>query len=332
MDILRNATARIQSLFASHRGYGTEDPSAVSKSFPQFSQLPAELRIKIWRLALPPRLIHLHLHEYMGKRDESPTIINETEAGDEEEDDISHAFRGTRGLHPTMAITTCNRSQQPCGCKKYPPKSRYGVLSPSVLSVCHESRAATVYYYSTVLNKIYNANGQAVVPREDFLNPRRTFAGEETTPYNPSETGVFFNPAVDIPVIRFNVKSRQDVEDMHHLIAIAVKEVLGIKKVVLQCYIAMPPYMWWQRDRFEKWRRMGANGNWVPRKIVKLKNLEELVLSVEGKELRKMLPEEWRERTVSIWEKELLGMQDRWPGEWEGTVPKLRFVSTLQDL
>jgi hypothetical protein len=155
---------------------------------------------------------------------------------------------------------------------------------------------------------------------------------EETAPYDPSETGVFINPAVDIPIIPFNVKSSQAVEDMHHMVAIAVKEVPRISTVVLKCYIAMPPYMWWQRDRFEKWRRMGPNGDWVPRKTVRLSNLRELVLLVEGKELRKMLPEEWRERTVSIWEKELLGMQDSWPGEWEGTMPRLRFVTTLKEL
>jgi hypothetical protein len=69
----------------------------------------------------------------------------------------------------------------------------------------------------------------------------------------------------------------------------------------------------------------------VPRKLVKFGNLKEIVVLVEGKVHGKMLPDEWRERTLLIWGQELGKMRERWPEEWEGHMPKLKFVTRFED-
>lgn len=315
---------------------GTEDLSSdLIQSFPQFSRLPIELRLKIWQFAMFPRLIQLHLHEY-ASNEERPAQLQEAGInGDEDEDPdeweyAQNPFQGIRGRYPTMAITTCS-GNYPCGCKYLPPRSHYRLPSPAILSVCSESRQAIVAFYSTVLNKIYNARGQAVVPASYFFTPHRMHEATWEGPYDPSETGVFMNPAVDIPIIPFNVKSIQALRDMDHLIAIASKEIPSISRVVFRIYIAMP-YMFWNRERFQKWKQFGPNGDWVPRKLVQLKKLREVALLVEGKVLQKMLPAEWRQRTVQIWQTELLRMSNSWPEEWEGIMPTLRVITALEEL
>ena len=82
-------------------------------SFPQFTELPIEIRLKIWKLALEPRIIPIHLHDYQ---------------------------------QSYMDITTCNQ-KRPCGCRYLPPSpsSRNNTVPPpAIFSVCRESRGASL--------------------------------------------------------------------------------------------------------------------------------------------------------------------------------------------
>ena len=74
--------------------------------------------------------------------------------------------------------------------------------------------------------------------------------------------------------------------------------------MVISLYIAMPPYQWWQKQRFQKWRNWGADGKWVSQKLVKFGNLREIAVVVEGKVYAKMLPDEWEgedDRYLGVW-------------------------------
>jgi hypothetical protein len=137
---------------------------------------------------------------------------------------------------------------------------------------------------------------------------------------------------VDTILLRFNVASWQGMVDLHHFAAIAVNKIQSIRKVVISLYIAMPPYQWWQKQRFQKWRNWGADGKWVSQKLVKFGNLREIAVVVEGKVYAKMLPDEWRERTIEIWGLELRGLRERSPVEWEGHMPELKFVTRFEDV
>lgn len=332
--MLHRFRSKIHSLFIPGSGIRSSSLAAPEHdeqpSFPQFSQLPVELRLKIWRFALFPRLIHLHLHDYTGD-DQAPILANpedeeaEEDAEQDEEDLIS------RFPKRLMRITTCSDTY-PCPCTFLPPRTTATIPRPPVFFACRESREATVEttveYYSTICNKIYNQRGQAVLPPDSFRSFHPPLP--DMPPDDASRTGIFMNPAIDIPVLRFNVAS--GISKLHHFAAIAAKEMPDIRTVVLDLNIALPPYQWSRRARFQKWRRWGAVGYWVPRNIVKFRHLNEIVLVLEGKVTQDMLPVEWRERTTFIWEAKLIGMFHRWPEEWGGKMPKLRFVTSKHDM
>jgi hypothetical protein len=107
----------------------------------------------------------------------------------------------------------------------------------------------------------------------------------------------------------------------------------GIRRAVLKVGIALPPYLWWQRARFQKWRNWGADGSWVPgQRLVRFPDLREVVLLLEGKVHQEMLPVEWRVRCVRLWGEELEKVRGRWPKEWRGEMPVLRILTRLDAL
>lgn len=195
--------------------------------------------------------------------------------------------------------------------------------------LCRESRQATLGDYSRIFDSVFNERGRAVPP-PSFLDPSR-FGGVARDSYDPSRTGAFINLAVDIPWIRFPI-GQQPVKQLHQFVIIASKEGGNISKIALNLSIGLRPYQWRRGERFELWKGWGATGSWVPREVLKFRNLKEVILVVEGKVMSEMLPVEWRERTISIWEEELMAMRDRWPAEWQGAMPVLRFVTRVEDL
>ena len=70
----------------------------------------------------------------------------------------------------------------------------------------------------------------------------------------------------------------------------------------------------------------------MSQKLVKFGNLREIAVVVEGKVYAKMLPDEWRERTIEIWGLELRGLRERSPVEWEGHMHELKFVTRFEDV
>jgi hypothetical protein len=138
------------------------------------------------------------------------------------------------------------------------------------------------------------------------------------------------NPQLDSLVLRINVASRSDVQKVQHLASILSSHLPEIRKVVVLLRVAMVPFRHWQPNRFRYWRKWGEDGWWVPvRFLIKLKGLREVVLVYDFGQ--KMLPPEWRARTVGQWVEELVKVQERWPVEWDGVMPSLRFVGSLAE-
>jgi hypothetical protein len=328
MEILRTI---VKSIFQSSRS--PQHPADVPPpSFSQFSKLPIELRLKIWRIALEPRIVPLHLREYSDDNPQPDSTEGE-ERTDDSEDEMDQDTPSNSGRPPrckVMCITTCSLDHT-CRCNFLPPGSDHLVPPPALFSVCRESRQATLGDYSRIFDSVFNERGRAVPPPSFFLDPYR-FAGVAQDPYDPSRTGAFINLAVDIPWIRFTIGQQQPVRQLHQFVTIASKEGENISKIALNLSIVLPPYQWWRGGRFEWWKGWGATGSWVPREVVKFRNLKEVILVVEGKVMSEMLPVEWRERTISVWEEELMAMRDRWPAEWQGIMPVLRFVTRTEDL
>lgn len=306
-----------------------EASSSAEPSFPRFPDLPIELRLKIWKLALFPRIYPVHIRAYGGG--DSPLTLEHPDENisDTDEEEGDDETRRTRPNQP-IAITTCSQNQ-PCGCDYIPPRSHNIVPPPAVFSVCRESRKATLDQYSTIFNKMYNIRGQAVLPPALFFAHWVT-TREGSKPYDAAKTGIYVNSAVDMPLIRFNVASSGSLDEINHFISIATRQDARFRRVLLRLHIALPPYQWWQRARFQRWRRWGESSDWVPKQIVKCRELKEVILLVEGKVYKDMLPKDWRERTVEIWERELRMMRSQWPEEWDGEMPILRFVTRMEDV
>jgi hypothetical protein len=319
--MFKSAFSTLNSLFGSKASAGEPSTTQSSlSSFPRFSDLPTEIRLKIWEFSLEERIIPVHMHGFTGDRNVASTLPDIHDAGSDEEADPP-----LETMYKAMALTSCIRSY-PCKCSYYPPSSGHTEPLPGVLLASHESRDATLGKHLTYLEKEYDIRGIAVHETSMISFPPDEFPRKKT------RRGVRINPSVDTILLRFNVASWQGMVNLHHFAAIAANEIPGIKKVVISLYIAMPPYQWWQKQRFQKWRNWGADGKWVSRKIVKFGNLREIVVVVEGKVYAKMLPDEWRERTLEIWRMELRGLRERWPVEWEGCMPELKFVTRFEDV
>jgi hypothetical protein len=92
----------------------------------------------------------------------------------------------------------------------------------------------------------------------------------------------------------------------------------------------MAPFQHRQPERLQYWWNWGEDGWWVPvRALVKLKELREVVLVCDPGQ--KMLPSEWRARTVVQWVEELEKEQERWPIEWDRVMLSLRFVGSFEE-
>jgi hypothetical protein len=318
--MFKSAFSTLNSLFGFKAPAGEPSTSQSSlSSFPRFSDLPTEIRLKIWGLSLEERIIPVHMHGFTGDRNVASALPDIHDAGSGEEADPP-----LETMYNAMCLTSCVRSR-PCKCSYYPPNSGHTHPLPGVLLASHESRDATLGEYSTYLENEYDTHGIAVHETSMISFP-------PNEPRKETIRRVRINPSVDTILLRFNVAGWQGMVNLNHFAAIAANEIPGIKKVVISLYIALPPYQWWQKQRLQKWRNWGADGKWVSRKIVKFRNLREVVVVVEGKVHAEMLPDEWRERTLEIWGTELRGLRERWPVEWEGRMPELKFVTKFEDV
>jgi hypothetical protein len=143
------------------------------------------------------------------------------------------------------------------------------------------------------------------------------------------KTGLVINPSLDTVILRVNVASRSNVQELHHLASILSTQLPEIRKVVIQIRIAMPPYKFWQSTRFQYWMRWGESGWWVPmRFLIKLRGLREVVLVCRGE---KMLPQQWMARTEGQWAEEMEKRREEWPVEWRATMPSLTFVGNMKE-
>ncbi|KAK0103133.1 hypothetical protein ONS95_000691 [Cadophora gregata] len=344
MQLIQSASTALSRLFSSSSTrHDTHALHNSPSSFPQFSKLPVELRLKIWSYAAPSRILRVHLHEY------TPHWINDEnrwegyapEPNSNQDSDTDapananlprfiptpvdllpalpmYANEALRPQH--MEITACT-SSHPCGCKTYPPKSHSLLPMPGVLLACQESYAVLSKQYRRCLENEYNAWGYEVV---------LPFRVKEYPPSRPPVTGLIMNPLADTLHVRVNVASFSGVMVLRRFAAIVAQQVPNIQRVIFSLHITMPPYKFWASARFQYWKNWGATGWWVPAKhLIKMPDLREVVLVVRKKE--KMLPVEWRNRTEGQWAEELLKVEDQWPAGWKGKIPSLTFVDNVED-
>jgi hypothetical protein len=147
-------------------------------------------------------------------------------------------------------------------------------------------------------------------------------------PYHPYETGLFMNLEVDIPMLKFDFSGYTSIK-LHHFVKIAAKEARGIKTLVLSLHTASPFHEW--LTRFEQWKGWGvdASAPWIAQKVITFSNLKEVILLAAEEN---MLPDEWGERAISFWEKDLMSLKGSWPVEWEANMLVLRIVTKLEDI
>ena len=343
MSSLLNVGSALKAFFTSSRS-PQQPPVPPLDSFPQFSKLPVELRLKIWTFALNSRNLGLHLHlshpnwlndeqRYEGYAPAWPEHSSLTKPYDgpeyvpEEEGenlygypDSWHSQSDPRPCH--MALTPCS-ALHCCDCSTFPFSSAHAQPLPTSLFACRESRDANIGQYIRGLEDEYDTRGCLVV--------HPMFRLKKSPAYTLlPRTGIVINPSVDVLLLRANVASRSSIQQIHHLASILATQLQEVQKVVLQLEIGMPPYKFWQRERFQYWKRWGEDGWWLPmRFLLKLKGLREVVLVYNPKE--KMLPLEWKTRTESQWLEEFSKLEERWPLEWEGNMPSLKFVGDIEN-
>lgn len=304
--------------------------------FPQFMSLPAELRLKIWDFAIEPRTHHIHFRLYSRpwsevEEEEEATgdldALESADAGLETGDGMGEIYgylpdgRLTRDKC-NMVILPCNESS--CKCAFYPPSSRGALPLPATLYACSESRDVALPRFSKYFSQEYDTCGRPVTKQYSGL-------AATTDPDSVFPTvGLMLNPSIDALLIHTNIASGTAVRELQHFAAIAARQVPDLRKVVIVLTICMPPYHFWTSRRFQYWRNWGQNPWWIPIKyLVQMHGLREVVLSHSLKD--KMLPSEWRDMILSRWEDELVKAKDKWPVEWGGTMPSLRFVSKPKD-
>jgi len=339
MSTVENLSSALRAFFTFSSQ--PKEPALPSiSSFPQFSRLPVELRLKIWGLALELRSLRIHLHKscpqwvdheqrWEGYAPAWPEHSSLTEPFDgppfipvtEEEKGVFYpdTHSGPRPHH--MVITPCT-DLHPCHCESSPALSWLASPLPASLFACRESREAGIGSYIRCLEHEYDVRG-VVVRHPISVRPQKP-------PSRSPLTGIIMNPQLDSLVLRINVASRSDVQKVQHLASILSSHLPEIRKVVVLLRVAMVPFRHWQLNRFRYWRKWGEDGWWVPvRFLIKLKGLREVVLVYDFGQ--KMLPPEWRARTVGQWVEELVKVQERWPVEWDGVMPSLRFVGSLAE-
>lgn len=289
-------------------------------------------------------------NEEIGEVTTGNVNVNEDGDGDDMEFEVEESENDNgvdvRNRFYTMAILTCSTTGR-CKCTYAPPSSIHSVPSPAAFSVCHESRDATRHLYSKYLEAEYDvyglpATGSNGIPLAVNSRPRTPRPGQKPSPWDdikspdypyPYRTGVFINPSVDALMIDMNIASSGSIQELHHFVNIMSKQLPNISRMIISTVIALPPYKWWQKERFGYWKTMGQDAKWVPRNVVNFGQLRDVVVLTGGKTHEKMLPEEWRERTVNIWNEELEKIRERWPEEWVSDgPPALKVVGKLEDM
>ncbi|KAH8599104.1 hypothetical protein B0O99DRAFT_738019 [Bisporella sp. PMI_857] len=355
MNILESALSKVQFFFSStskSSSNNTPPKDTIQHSFPRFSELPLELRDYIWKLAAQQRIIPLHLSQYTHREYKISEWLAEnslsfSEANTEEPvlERLRHEAEGVGSIFYfyTMSILICDEGN--CECSYLPPSSPHFIPPPATFLACRESYVATRPFYKSYLRDEYTTRGLPF--KGEFglklaRNAQRppSLRGEKTPRQDDSSyrTGVFASPAHDVLMVKMNIASSSSVQEIHQLIAVLSKEMPNLKKFAVRATISMPPYKWWTKERFQYWKTIGVNTNWVSKKVVCFGKLEELVLILDkriyGEKAKngKMLPEEWRIRTAEIWKTELEGMREFWPENWNGEMPRFRIATGLEDV
>ncbi|KAL2067552.1 hypothetical protein VTL71DRAFT_1977 [Oculimacula yallundae] len=341
MVLTHLANSTLLRLLPSSRSRSTEEP----QHFHQFSRLPIELRLKIWRYAAYPRLVTLHLHDknpalfvgedrYEGYRPNWTPRAGTTASkymdyplfipGPIERVPPIEGFRNPPTSPRHVVVTLCSNSN-PCGCNSFPPKTKNSLPAPEVLLVCRESRYEILPYYRRYFEHEYDSWGSQVLhPISQFKKPRRLSA-------EVSRAGITFAPTIDALHIYLNVASIGDVMGINRFAGIVAKQIPDVQRVVLSIHVSIRRYRTVGRDRSQLWRTWGSTGWWVPvNHLVNMPALEEVVLVIPKSV--KMLPAEWKIRTKDQWIDELALVEDEWPAGWKRKIPSLRFVSSVQEV
>jgi hypothetical protein len=359
MEILRNVAAYLGSfIFTSLSEQPTvENPSPPAR-FTRFSELPAELRVKIWKFALKPRMIGLHHHRvdisYCHKNEawhgyapdeplksnltaeeisRLPTYRPLTEEESGQGPHVPYPGQISPRQHPPahFVITACDKGSPLCNCnRKAPYRPQHSGLAPplpGVLVACHESRNATMSAYKRVMEDEYDSRGLPFIP---------AISGLVKLPYTEAPmTGAIINPAIDILSFTVNIaQSSAGVRELKSLTTVVAQQVPDITRVVLRGQIFMRPANWWGSQRFQYWKSFGKTGSWVPAvRLLKFNKLKEVIFYYpKEKTKREMLPDEWKARTQAQWDSELLKVESRWPESWKGIPPTFRCVTDLESI
>jgi len=221
------------------------------------------------------------------------------------------------------------------------------VPPPAAFSVCHESRDATRHLYNKYLEAEYTIHGHPAtgsngIPLAIHTKPPILRPGQKAGPWDdiysadypfPYRTGVFINPAVDALMVDMSIASSDSIQKLHHFVNIMSKQLPDMSRVIIGTEIALPPYKWWRKERFEYWKTMGQDARWIPKNMVQFRHLRDVVVLLGGKTHEKMLPSEWRERTVRIWTEEMERIRQKWPEQWVNDGPPvLRVAGSLEGL
>lgn len=300
MEMFKSVTSTIlsSSAFISWANYGLNVRQPAS-SFPRFSELPVELRLKIWELSLGPRLIPVDIYQR-----------------------YSTSFEELDPL-PKMHFTICTQSHLYKG-NYLPHKFLRTLPRPAVFSACRESRYATFRLHSTYFDDEYKAR--------DPIVPTSVQPTALNKPDGPLKTSALVDPTVDVILLRLNIGSGHHMRRLCDFVSIAGNELGTVRRVIVSISIFLPPYQWPAVLRLQKWRNWGIDGSWVPEDLVNFPNLREVMVLIETKNQAKMLSEEWRASRVSIWHERLEKMRQSWPVQWEENIPTLRFLTTIEDL
>lgn len=323
--------------------------------FPQFNKLPVELRLKIWEFSIEPRVVPVHLYtsssqededvlndeEEMESRPTAPENLPPSRAPPMHFDSYTYGNELENPSGKRMAVTTCRNpmAHERCECSTYSIGGRHFHNLPPQAIVCRESREviqAMDTYKKYFFSHTYNTNGlhQDVYDPEHLFSPQADPTLLPKTDRGTSARGVILNPSIDILYLRARVSSRSRIQEVCHFSTIVAREAPEISKVVIDLGIAMPPYKFLAKDRFEYWKAWGESAWWVPvGSLLRLKGLKEVVLVThgDGEGKRKWLPEEWKVRTEGLWRDKLLRYVEFWPGEWEGVMPVMRFVERFEE-
>lgn len=324
--------------------------SQSSQTFPQFNELPVEIRLQIWELALAtnPRIIPIHLHalevERLGVDDNPDSATSET---------------------VIRYITECAQTRGGCKCYSYQHVSNRIVL-PSLLSVCRESRAVTqsgghgVYFnklYDTTTNRRWEPRHpikdlRLRIQEVDYTwmlpfvsvtetRPQQVWALDdnregikvediETATAKTVRKGFYANPSIDHFAMKISVLTRtRGLPGLNRFIAIAEHERIFATRVqtfLLEIDYTLRAYTWHASHPSDKWKLVGVDASWVPAKnLIKFEQLKEVIVFLRTLRVQYALPEAWRVRTATQWGEELMKVKDEWPKTWRGMMPKLRF-------